>query len=53
LNEKLNDLDFMTFAFEDYQIVLTNSIPADRIIKLIPQGDEFGRVKRLKKKHST
>jgi hypothetical protein len=48
--DKLNDLNFMTFTFQDYQIVLTNSIPADRIIKLIPQGDEFGRVQRLKKK---
>lgn len=53
LNDKFNDLDFMTFALEDYQIVLTSSIPADRIIKLIPQGDEFGRVRRLKKKYGT
>ncbi|HEY1202056.1 MAG TPA: hypothetical protein VGE79_13785, partial [Niastella sp.] len=51
LTNKLNDLNFMTFALEDCQIVLTNSIPADRIIKLIPQGDEFGRVQRLKKKY--
>ena len=51
--DKLNDLDFMTFALEDYQVVLTNSVPADRIVKLIPQGDEFGRVQRLKKKYST
>ncbi|MDF2188536.1 hypothetical protein [Paraflavitalea sp. CAU 1676] len=53
LADKLNDLDFMTFALEDYQIVLTNSVPADRIVKLIPQGDEFGRVKRLKEKYGT
>ena len=53
LVEKLNDLDFMTFALEDYQVVLTHSIPADRIVKLIPQGDEFGRVQRLKKKYGT
>ncbi|OXA81952.1 hypothetical protein B0A58_01010 [Flavobacterium branchiophilum NBRC 15030 = ATCC 35035] len=53
LNEKLNDLDFMTYSLEDYQIVLSNSITADRIIKLIPQGDEFGRITRLKKKYGT
>lgn len=47
----LNDLDFMRYTLDDYQIVLTHSIPADRIIKLIPQGTEFGRVKRLKEKH--
>jgi hypothetical protein len=49
--DKLNDLNFMTFSLEDYQIVLTNSIPADRIIKLLPQGDEFGRVQRQRKKN--
>ncbi|MDI9862344.1 hypothetical protein [Flectobacillus roseus] len=53
LNEKLNDLDFMTYSLEDYQIVLSNSISANRIIKLIPQGDEFGRITRLKKKYGT
>jgi hypothetical protein len=53
LVDKLNDLDFMTFALEDYQVVLTNSVPADRIVKLIPQGDEFGRVQRLKRKYGT
>jgi hypothetical protein len=44
-----NDLGFMTFALEDYQVVLSHSIPVDRIVKIIPQGDEFGRVRRLKK----
>lgn len=53
LINRLNDLNFMTFVLEDYQIVLTNSIPADRIVKVIPQGDEFGRVQRLKKKYGT
>lgn len=53
LTDKLNDLDFMTYSLEDYQIVLSNSISADRIIKLIPQGDEFGRIKRLNKKYGT
>ena len=53
LADKLNDLGFMTFALEDYQVVLTNSIPADRIIKLIPHGDEFGKVKRRRKIYGT
>ena len=51
VTDKFNDLDFMTFTLEDYQIALTNSIPPERIIKIIPQGDEFGRVQRLKKKY--
>lgn len=50
---KLNDLDFMIYALEDYQIVLSNSIPANRIIKIIPQGNEFGKTTRLKKKYGT
>jgi len=53
LIERLNELDFMTTALEDYQIVLSNSISPDRIIKILPQGDEFGRVTRLKKKYGT
>lgn len=51
--DKMNDLNFMTFALENHQIVLTHSIPANRIVKLIPQGDEFGRVQRSKKKYGT
>lgn len=46
----LNDLDFMSFTFYDYQLVLSHSIPAKRIVKIMPQGDEFGRVLRRKKK---
>ena len=49
LIEKMNSLDFMSFTFEDYQIVLSNSIAPDRIIKVIPQGNEFGRVLKRKK----
>jgi hypothetical protein len=47
---KYNDLDFMGYTFEDYQIVLSNPIPAKRIIKVLPQGHEFGRVLRIRKK---
>jgi hypothetical protein len=49
LIEKMNSLNFMSFAFEDYQIVLSNSITSDRIIKVIPQGNEFGRILKRKK----
>ena len=50
LAKTMNDLDLMAFTFEDYQIVLSNSISPDRIIKLIPQGDQFGKITRLRKK---
>jgi len=53
LTEKTRDFNFMAFTLEDYQIVLSNSISADRILKVLPQGDEFGRVLRLKKKYGT
>ncbi len=46
---KYNDLDFMGYTFEDYQIVLSHPIPAKRIIKVLPQGNEFGRVLRIRK----
>jgi hypothetical protein len=44
-----NDLDFMNYTLEDYQIVLSNSIVAKRIISVIPQGNEFGKVLRIQK----
>ncbi len=53
LSEKMVDNDFMTFALEDYQIVLTKSISSERILKILPQGNEFGRIIRLKKKYET
>jgi predicted MPP superfamily phosphohydrolase len=53
LSEKMVDNDFMTFALEDYQIVLTKSISSKRILKILPQGDEFGRIIRQKKKYDT
>ncbi|MBL7706054.1 MAG: hypothetical protein JNM21_10970 [Taibaiella sp.] len=46
----LNNLDFMTLVIQDHQLVLSHSIPAKRIIKVMPQGDEFGRVHRLNKR---
>ncbi len=50
--EKFNDLDLMGYAFEDCQIALSKSIAPERIIKILPQGDQFGRVIRLKKKNA-
>jgi hypothetical protein len=50
LMEQMTDPSFMTYTFEDYQIVLSHSIPADRIIKVLPKESEFGKVKRLRKK---
>jgi len=46
-----SDLGLMLYTFEDYQIALSHSIPARRIVKVLPQGDEFGRVLRKKKKY--
>lgn len=53
LTEKKADHNFMAFAFEDYQIVLTTSISKDRILKVLPQGDEFRRVLKQKKKYKS
>ncbi|HEX8331627.1 MAG TPA: hypothetical protein VF622_03345 [Segetibacter sp.] len=53
LADKLNSLDFISKVLDDYQIVLSNSIPANRIIKVIPQGNEFGRVLRQQKKNNS
>ncbi len=39
----------MNLTLEDYQIVLSNSIPAKRIIKLLPARNEFGKVLRQQK----
>lgn len=50
LLEQMTDPGFMTYTFEDYQIVLSHSISADRIIKVLPKESEFGNVKRLQKK---
>ncbi len=51
LTERLNSFDFIYYTLHDYQIVLSHSISADRIIKVLPQGNEFGRVLRQKKKN--
>lgn len=45
-----NSCSFMEFTLEDFQIVLSRSVSADRIIKVIPQGDEYGKIVKRKKK---
>lgn len=40
LTDRLNSIEFMTFTFEDYQIVLSRSIAPDRILKVISPGNE-------------
>jgi hypothetical protein len=52
-NEKmrrlLHDLDIKAFALEDIQIVLSSSVSADRIVKVISDGTDTGRQRRKKK----
>lgn len=48
--ETLADAAFMEYILEDYQIVLTNSVKADRIIRVIPPMEDFGRVLYKNKK---
>jgi hypothetical protein len=43
LTNYFNDRDFMQYTLEDYQIVLSHSIPAKRIIRVIPQGNDFAK----------
>ena len=42
----LNDKDLLSYALEDYQIILSNPISPKRILKIIPQGNEFGKTLR-------
>jgi len=46
---RMQSLDAMLYTFEDYQIVLSHAIPANRILKVLPQGNEFGRILRQRK----
>jgi hypothetical protein len=45
----IGDLDIKAFALEDIQLVLSNSIAADRIVKVISDGTDSGRQRRRKK----
>jgi hypothetical protein len=45
----LHDLNIKTFALEDIQIVLSGSVSADRIVKVISDGTDTGRQRRRKK----
>ena len=48
--ETLTDTAFMEYILEDYQIVLTKSITANRIIRVVPPTEEFGRILYKNKK---
>ncbi|NBD25409.1 hypothetical protein GT019_16120 [Paenibacillus sp. T1] len=48
--ETLTDAALMEYILEDNQIVLSQSIAANRIIRVIPPGEEFGRVLYKNKK---
>jgi len=51
INNLLNDLDFMKLVFEDYQIVLSQSIHPKRIIKIISSQNEYGKILYKQKKY--
>lgn len=48
-----NDSNFMTYVFENYQLVLSRSIAPQRILRVISAGNESGRtrVRKNKEKH--
>jgi hypothetical protein len=52
-NEKvkrlLHDIDIKVFSLEDIQIVLSGSVSADRIVRVISDGTDTGRQRRKKK----
>jgi hypothetical protein len=50
-NNVLEDAGFMGFIFEDLQIVLSSSISAERIMKVVSARDEFGKVLHKKKRY--
>lgn len=50
--ELRNDLDFMKYAFTDYQIVLSNSIAPNRIMKIISDRNEYGKILHKNKKNN-
>lgn len=51
LNRDLQSFDLRSFAFDDHQIVLSHSISSKRIIKVLPQGNEHGRILKRYKQH--
>ncbi|OXM82516.1 hypothetical protein CF651_30580 [Paenibacillus rigui] len=48
--ETLADTAFMEYILEDYQIVLSKSIDANRIIRVIPPTEQFGKILYKNKK---
>ena len=47
----LTEVGFMEYILEDYQVVLTHSIKPNRIIRVIPPMEEFGRTLCKNKRH--
>jgi len=50
ISNAMNDLGFMEYIFENYQIVLSKSIAPNRIIKIITSRNEYGRILYKSKK---
>lgn len=50
LSEILMDTEFLNWSMEHLQIVISNSIKPNRIIKVVGQGDKTGRIKRIQLK---
>jgi len=46
----LEDVSFMSYIFEDMQMVLENSIPPKKIINVISSQNEFGKILYKQKK---
>jgi hypothetical protein len=51
LKGSLHDLDLLSDAFWGWQIILSRSISPDRIIKIISNQDEYGRILHKNKKY--
>jgi hypothetical protein len=49
----MQNVSFLQFVFEDFEIVLSHSITPHRILKIMPGGHEFGRSQYQRKKHRT
>ena len=51
INKLLNDPDHIDDTFGHWQIILSRSISSDRIIKIISDRNEYGKVLHKKKKN--
>jgi len=51
LSEALQDIELLNNAFSDWQIILSRSISPNRIIKIITNQDEYGKILHKNKKY--